>query len=67
MNKLCPFNKDNECNDNCSLYISPNELNDFVVSKLSSIGIMNREHGSCSLKILALSQSRVVFENTNTR
>ena len=63
----CPFNEKKECNNLCPLFISPDDLNEFVVSRLSSIGVMNRTHGSCSLKILALSQSRAIFENSNTR
>lgn len=67
MTKDCPFATKKECNENCPLFISPNDLNEFVTARLSSIGIIDRKHGSCSLKILALSQSRMIFENTNTR
>ena len=67
MIKTCPFNDNKECDENCPLYVSPDDLNEFVVSKLSSIGIIGRTQGECSLKMLALSQSRIVFENTNTR
>ena len=63
----CPFAEKRECNNNCPLYISPDDLNEFVVSRLASIGVMNRTQGSCSLKLLALSQSRAIFENTKTR
>ena len=63
----CPFSKDRECNKTCPIYISPDDLNEFVVARLSSIGVMERKTGSCSLKLLALSQSRAIFENTKTR
>lgn len=65
--KTCPFNDNKNCNDNCPLFVSPEELNEFVTARLSSIGVINRKEGECSLKMLALSQSRIVFENTNTR
>ena len=67
MTKTCPFSTDKECNSNCPLFISPNDLNEFVIARLGSIGIIDRQNGSCSLKVLALSQSRMIFENTNTR
>lgn len=63
----CPFNTVNECNESCPLYISPNDLNEFVVARLSSIGVMERTKGLCSIRMLALSQSRAIFENTKTR
>lgn len=65
--KTCPFSSERECNNTCPLYIEPAELNEFVTARLASIGIIKRTEGECSLKMLALSQSRVVFENTNTR
>lgn len=67
MVKTCPFSGDRECNANCPLYIEPEELNEFVVARLSSIGVLDRTQGECSLKMLALSQGRAIFENTNTR
>lgn len=65
--KTCPFNDNKNCDNNCPLYISPEDLNEFVTARLSSIGVLSRKEGECSLKMLALSQSRIVFENTNTR
>ena len=62
----CPFNKKN-CSKECSLFISPEDLNEFVVARLSSIGVMERTKGMCSFRMLALSQSRSIFENTKTR
>ncbi|MCQ2754487.1 MAG: hypothetical protein MJ231_05510 [bacterium] len=67
MIKTCPFSTEKECNSQCPLFISPEDLNEFVTARLSSIGIIERNEGECSLKMLALSQSRVVFENTKTR
>ena len=67
MVKTCPFGSQRECNNECPLYISPTDLNEFVSARLSSIGIVERNEGRCSLKVLALSQSRMIFENTNTR
>ncbi len=63
----CPFSEKKECNSECPLFVSPTDLNEFVTARLSSIGIIDRTKGSCSLKILALSQSRAIFEKTNTR
>ena len=62
----CPFSKE-KCNNSCPLYISPDDLNEFVVARLSSIGVMNKTQGVCSLKMLALSQGRAIFENTKSR
>ena len=67
MTKTCPFSNERECNNNCPLFLAPNDLNEFVTARLSSIGVLDRNNGACSLKVLALSQSRIVFENTNTR
>lgn len=63
----CPFSNDRECNSSCPLFISPSDLNEFVTARLSSIGIIDRNKGACSFRVLALSQSRSIFENTNTR
>lgn len=67
MDKTCPFSENKICNETCPLFISPDELNEFVMARLSSIGVISRTEGECSLKMLALSQSRAIFENTNTR
>ena len=63
----CPFNEGKVCEKGCPLFIAPDDLNEFVAARLSSIGIIDRAKGACSLKVLALSQSRAIFENTNTR
>ena len=65
--KICPFSENKVCNDERPLYISPDDLNEFVTARLSSLGIISRAEGECSLKMLALSQSRYIFENTTTR
>lgn len=67
MVKTCPFTQNRECNSECPLFVAPEDLNEFVTARLSSIGVIDRQNGSCSLRILAMSQSRMVFENTNTR
>ena len=67
MVKTCPFSNNRECNSECPLFIAPDDLNEFVAARLGSIGVLDRQNGSCSLKMLAMSQSRIVFENTNTR
>ena len=66
MAKTCPFSN-KECNETCPLFISPNELNELVSARLCSIGVLNRTEGECSLKMIALSQGRSIFENTKTR
>jgi len=65
--KTCPFDSKRECNDQCPLFISDEDLNEFVSARLSSIGVFEKKQGECSLKMLALSQGRTIFENTKTR
>ena len=67
MTKTCPFTSGRECNSECPLFVSPTDLNEFVSARLCSIGVLDKQNGNCSLKMLALSQSRMIFENTNTR
>ena len=67
MSKTCPFSNDRLCNSECPLFVAPNDLNEFVAARLCSIGVLDKINGNCSLKMLALSQSRMIFENTNTR
>ena len=64
--KTCPF-KNEICNDECSLFISVNDLNELVVSKLRSLGVLTQDSGICSLKIASLSAARYIFENTITK
>ena len=63
----CPFSQGKTCDKTCPLFIAPDDLNEFVTARLSSIGIIDRQKGACSLRVLALSQSRAIFEKTNTR
>lgn len=65
MEKKCPF-KLEFCNEECALYINPSDLNEYMTSKLSSLGILKRDKGYCSLKVMALSQSRYIFEHSTT-
>ena len=64
--KKCPFSE-RECNDTCPLFISMDELNETVANRLHSIGVLLKTDdtpGICSIKNLALAQSRSIFENT---
>ena len=67
MKKTCPFGNGRTCDNTCPLYISPDDLNEFVTARLGSIGVLDRDQGECSLKMIALSQGRKIFENTNAR
>jgi len=62
--KCCPFNS-GECTSSCALYISPGELNEVVRNKLASVGIIDREKGSCSFKTISMSMNRQVFEQVS--
>ncbi len=64
MEKNCPFGN-SKCTSDCALFISGHELNELMAARLSSIGIIDKKNGSCSLKVLALSGGRFIFENTN--
>ena len=64
--KNCPF-REQKCDENCSLFISMDELNETVANRLHSIGVLiktDEAQGMCSIKNLALAQSRAIFENT---
>ena len=62
--KICPF-KNTECNQDCGLFIKTSDLNEMVANRLKSLGIVTTEDGGiCSLKNMALAQSRFIFENT---
>ena len=67
MTKTCPFNNDRNCDTSCPLFISPDDINEFVSARLGSIGVFNKTLGECSLKMIALSQGRMIFENTTAR
>lgn len=60
MTKKCPFNFD-DCSDECALFIAPTDLNDLVASRLTSIGVYDKEKGMCSFKNSALAKSREIF------
>lgn len=64
--KKCPFNRD-ECNNECSLFIAPEDMNEHMSARLNSIGVYDKENGLCSLKAIALGVSRFMFEKTSTR
>jgi len=67
MTMTCPFSSEKQCNAECPLFISPTDLNEFVSARLCSIGVIDKNQGSCSLKVLALSQSRAIFESSKNR
>ncbi|MBE7707416.1 MAG: hypothetical protein E7Z88_01790 [Cyanobacteria bacterium SIG27] len=62
--KNCPF-KNEICTSECALFIRADELNEMVANRLKSIGVISHDcDGICSLKNMALAQSRFIFENT---
>ena len=62
--KNCPF-KNETCTNECALFIKSTELNEMVANRLKSIGVITHNtEGICSLKNMALAQSRYIFENT---
>lgn len=66
MGKNCPFGND-ECNAECALYVNFEDLNELVATRLSSLGVVDRTSGTCSLKMLAMSSGRYIFEHTITK
>lgn len=64
--KDCPFNH-GECTNQCALFIDTNDLNELLAARLASLGVLDRENGMCSLKTIAMSSSRYIFENTSTK
>lgn len=64
--KDCPFNHVT-CDSSCGLFIDANDLNELLAARLSSLGVLDRENGMCSLKSLAMSSARYIFENTSTK
>ena len=62
--KNCPF-KSEACTQDCALFIKSTELNEMVANRLKSIGVITHDaDGICSIKNMALAQSRYIFENT---
>lgn len=67
MIKKCPFSQ-GDCTSECSLFVSVDDLNELVAARLSSLGVVDKaQAGSCSLKMLAMSGGRYIFENTATK
>ena len=63
--KICPF-KNCECTPDCMLFISAEELNENVRTRLKSIGVISG-NGDCSLKNIALANIRNIYENTSVK
>lgn len=62
--KKCPF-ENTFCSSECALFVGKDELNELVVNRLKAIAVFNDDIGGlCSLKSMALAQSRYIFENT---
>jgi hypothetical protein len=64
--KNCPFNQVS-CTSDCALFIDPADLNELMAGRLASLGVIDKERGVCSLKTLAMSSGRYIFENTSTK
>lgn len=64
--KKCPFNMD-ECTSACALFIDTEGLNELLAARLASLGVLDKENGVCSLKTIAMSAGRYIFENTSTK
>lgn len=62
----CPFNH-GECNNDCALFIDTADLNELLAARLSSLGVLDKINGMCSLKTIAMSAGRFIFENTSTK
>ena len=63
--KKCPFNKE-ECSTDCALFIAPDDINELVSARLTSIGVFDKENGLCALKGIGLSSARFMFERTSS-
>lgn len=66
MAKQCPFG-DKECNSECALYVNYEDLNELVATRLTSLGVVERTGGTCSLRMIAMSSGRYIFEHTTTK
>lgn len=64
--KHCPFQNE-VCTNECALFIDTNDLNELLAGRLASLGILNKDNGVCSLRALAMSAGRYIFENTTTK
>ncbi len=65
MSKKCPFNL-GDCTPECQLFIAPDDLNELVANRLTSIGVYDKVNGMCSFKNNALAKSREVFEKSQS-
>jgi len=61
---FCPL-QNADCRSDCALFVNPDDMNEVVRNKLASVGVINRDSGSCSLKNLALCLNRQVFEQVS--
>jgi len=61
--KKCPLKHEN-CTNECALFIDPEEMSETMRNKLASIGVVSREEGFCSFKVMAMSQCRITFEHS---
>jgi len=66
MEKRCPFSN-TQCDESCELFISFDELNESLGARLSSLGVISRNKGTCSLKVMAMSNARRIYETTTTK
>lgn len=64
--KNCPFSQ-GICSAQCALFIDNNDLNELLAARLASLGVLDKENGICSLKTIAMSAGRYIFENTSTK
>lgn len=64
--KDCPFNH-GTCTCDCALFVDASDLNELLAARLSSLGVLDKEGGMCSLKTIAMSAGRYIFENTSTK
>jgi len=64
--KKCPFNRD-ICDNECALFVDGAGLNELLSARLASLGVLDKENGMCSLRTIAMSASRYIFENTSTK
>ena len=61
--KTCPFKDERICNENCALFLHPEEINETFGNKLKSIGVLS-SGGMCAIKNIALAESRKIFESS---
>jgi len=64
--KNCPFNQ-GSCTNDCALFVDGADLNELLAARLTSLGVLDKSNGMCSLKTIAMSAGRYIFENTSTK